>query len=194
MDATARRLILAATTLLAGCGGAVHGTPSQLVHRAPQRTFAAGSADLHERVPGLTREGEVELGGDRARIVEHGRYGYREYRYLGGAWFQAGGDIGSFGEDLGGKWVRHPRRGSPDDVLADLTGMVRSLTRATGVRSVGKGRYRALVGGDRVDIRLDGHGRVVELRGGQTLVVLSHFGRKVQVEAPPADELYVGHD
>lgn len=180
--------------LLAGCGGTVTGTPAQLVHRAPARTFAAGSAHLDQSSPGLTRAGDVELQGSRAELVEHGRFGYREYRYLGNAWFQLGGEIGDVGEDLGGKWVVHPRAGAPDDVLAGLERDVRSLARARNVRKLKDGAFAIELDGARATVRLDSRGRLRELHRGTLLLALSHFGTGVDVERPPADQMYVGHD
>ena len=199
MDKQARRirrlaLVSACGLLLAGCGKTVTGTPSQLVHRAPARTFAAGSEHLDQSSPGLTRSGDVELRGSKAKIVEHGRFGYREYRYLGNAWFQLGGEIGDTGEDLGGKWVVHPRAGANDDVLAQLAADVQSLTRARQVRKLKGGAYSLVVDGKRVTVRLDPQGRLRELHRGTLLIALSHFGTSVDVKRPPADQMYVGHD
>lgn len=121
---------------------------------------------------GIVREGDIQLDGRRAVIVEHGPYGYREYRYLGPVWFQIGGEISAFGEDLAGKWVRHPRRGATDDVLAEILRAIRT----------------------RPHPKLDARGRIERVRLPNGSIVLSHYGVRVKVEAPPADQLYTGHD
>ena len=123
-------------------------------------------------IPGIERQGDVQFDGRRARIVENGPYGYREYRYIGPSWFQIGGEIGPVGEDLAGKWVRHPRRGATDDVLAQIMRAIRT----------------------RPHPKLDTRGRIARVRLRDGWIVLSHYGVRVKVDPPPADQMYVGHD
>lgn len=191
-----RLLVAAAALALAGCGE-VHGTPAELVRGAAQRTLDAKTAHVVVQYEdGVRREGDVELRGDRAKIVEHGEFGYKEYRYTGdGAWYELGGKYNPYGEDLGGKWIRHPRRSERErDVLDQYDAVVRSLARATRIRALGHRLYRARLDGGAARIRLDSHGRLVRLRTPETLYELGDFGTDVDVEAPPKDEIYTGHD
>jgi hypothetical protein len=187
-------LVASAALLVAGCGD-VHGRPIELVHAAARRTVDAGSARIRETRRRVSREGTIELAGDRARIVEHGRFGYREYRFLGAAWYETGGNLNAFGEDLGGKWIRHPRVHERErDLLARYRSVVRSLGRATAIREVGDRRYHASIDGARTVLRLDSHGRLRELRGRGVVYLLDRFGTSVDVDPPRKADLYVGHD
>ena len=161
-----RLTLLALSVVLVGCGAA------PLTGPPVKRTLESKSAHFKMVVPGIEREGDVQFDGLRARIVEHGPYGYREYRYLGSAWFQIGGEINAYGEDLAGKWVRHPRRGATDDVLAEI------------LQAVERDPHT----------KLDGRGRIERVRLPKGWLELSHYGVHVKVDRPPADQLYVGHD
>jgi hypothetical protein len=187
-------LVASAALLLAGCGE-VHGSPVELVHGAAKRTVEADSARVRESRRGLAREGTIRLAGDRARIVEQGRFGYREYRFLGASWYEIGGNLNAFGEDLGGKWIRHPRLHERErDVLAEYVTVVRSVGRAEAIRDLGGRRYRATIDGVPTVLRLDSHGRLRMLRHGGVVYAFDRFGTDVDVEPPAKEDIYVGHD
>jgi hypothetical protein len=191
-----RWTVVAMLVLAAGCGdGGLQGTPAQVVHAAAQRTLAERTARITEHGGGLTRKGELELAGNRMHLVEHGRFGYREYRFVGAAWYRSGGQIGPQGEDLANHWVRYPRathRGQ--DHLRRYQLWVRGLRTATDVSALGDRRYRARVAGVRVELRLDGDGRLVRVDGGGTTYEYGGFGTRVSVRVPPPSEIYTGHD